>query len=185
MTNPLKHIHRLAVEIGARPATSPQERAAADYGAEFLRSLGLDVTLQHFRIEEWAEVGRLYWDIILASDSPFRQDRLTVEAICPFRYDFYQLMRNQVLAHCIQRDRELNYGKVEFGVMYHGDNDKLMDMRRSFDGEKDPIKAWQKLLRKPSTFHSFTIQRFLSTIEPKLPVDLVNWRRYLKEKHLL
>lgn len=132
-----------------------------------------------------AEVGRVYWDIILASDSPFRQDLLTVEAICPFRYDFYQLMRNQLLAHCIQRDPELNYDKVEFGVMYHADNDKLVDMRRSFDGEKDPIRAWQRLLREPSTFHSFTVQQFLGTIEPKLPVDLVNWRRYLKEKYLL
>jgi hypothetical protein len=37
------------VEIGPRPSTSPQERAAADYGAEFLRSLGLEVTIQHFR----------------------------------------------------------------------------------------------------------------------------------------
>lgn len=49
MKKPSEHIRQLAVEIGARPATSPQERAAADYGAEFLRSLGLEVTLQHFR----------------------------------------------------------------------------------------------------------------------------------------
>jgi len=69
--------------------------------------------------------------------------------------------------------------------MYHADNDKLVDMQRSFDGEKDPIRAWQRLLREPSTFHSFTVQQFLGTIEPKLPVDLVNWRRYLKEKYLL
>ena len=79
----------------------------------------------------------------------------------------------------------MNYDRVEFGVMYHTDNDKLIDMRRSFAGEKNPIKAWQKLLRDPDTFHSFTIQGLLETIEPKLPVDLVDWRRYLKEKYLL
>ena len=94
-------------------------------------------------------------------------------------------MRNQVLAHCIQRDPEMNYDKVKFGVMYHSDNETLMNMGRPFDREKDPLKAWQKLLREPDTFHSFTIQQLLDTIEPKLPVDLVDWRRYLKEKYLL
>ena len=132
-----------------------------------------------------AEVGRRYWDIILASGSPFRQDLLTAEAFCPFRYDFYQLMRNQVLAHCVQRDPEVNYDKVEFGVMYHADNEKLVDMRKSYDREKDPLKAWRKLLREPGTFHSFTIQQLLDTIETKLPIDLLDWRRYLKEKYLL
>jgi hypothetical protein len=132
-----------------------------------------------------AQVGRPYWDIILGSDSPLRQDLLTAEAFCPFRYDFYQLMRNQLLVHCIQRDSEANYDKVEFGVMYHADNEMLMHMRRPFDKEKDPLKAWQKLLRDPDTFHSFKIQELLKTIEPKLPGDLVDWRRYLKEKYLL
>lgn len=132
-----------------------------------------------------AEVDRPYWDIILGSDSPLRQGLLTTEVFCPFRYDFYQLMRNQLLAHCIQRDPEMKYDKVEFGVMYHADNEMLMHMIRPFDKEKDPLKAWQKLLRDPDTFHSFTIQQLLETIEPKLPVDLVDWRRYLQEKYLL
>lgn len=132
-----------------------------------------------------AEVGRRYWDIILSSDSPLRQDLLTIEAFCPFRYDFYQLMRNQLLAQCIQKDPEVNYNKVEFGVMYHADNEMLMHMRRPFHEEKDPLKAWRTLLRNPVTFHSFTIQELLETIEPKLSADLVNWRRYLKEKCLL
>ena len=132
-----------------------------------------------------AEIGQRYWETILAIDSPFRQDLLTVESVCPFRYEFYQLMRNQVLAHCIERDSEMNYNKVEFGVMYHAGNDKLIEMRRAFGGEKDLIKAWHKLLREPSNFHSFTIQQFLDTIQSKLPAGLVNWRRYLKEKYLV
>ena len=131
------------------------------------------------------EVGRPYWDIILGSDSPLRQDLLTAEAFCPFRYDFYQLMRNQLLAHCIQRDPEVNYDRVEFGVMYHADNEMLMHMRRPFDKEKNPLKAWRSFLIDPDSFHSFTIQELLETIEPKLPVDLVDWRRYLEERYLL
>ena len=46
-----------------------------------------------------AEVGRTYWNRILSSESPFRKELLTAESFCPFRYDFYQLMRNQLLAH--------------------------------------------------------------------------------------
>lgn len=132
-----------------------------------------------------AELGRRYWDIILASDSPLRQDPLIAEDYCPFRYDFYQLMRNQILAHCIQRDQEVCYDNVEFGVMYHAENEALMRMGRPFDGETDPLKAWQKLLKHPDTFHPFKIQQFLETIGSGLPAGLTDWRKYLSEKYLL
>jgi hypothetical protein len=131
------------------------------------------------------EVGRPYWDIILSSDSPLQQGLLTTEAFCPFRYDFYQLMRNQLLAHCIQTDPKEHYNKVDFGVVYHADNEKLMNMSRSFGNEKDPLKAWQKLLRYPDTFHVFTIQELLESISSNLPSSLLDWRRYLEEKYLL
>lgn len=132
-----------------------------------------------------AQVGRLYWHFILADDSPFRQELLTSEVYCPFRYDFYQLMRNQLLAHCIQRDPEEHYKKVEFGVMYHTDNERLTNMSRPFNKEKDPLKAWHKLLISPDSFHVFTIQGFLESVGSNLPSDLVDWRKYLEEKYLL
>lgn len=132
-----------------------------------------------------AEVGRRYWDIILSGDSPFKQDLLTAETFCPFRYDFYQLMRNQVLAHCICKDPNTSYGRVEFGVMYHADNEKLLRMSRYFSKERDPLKAWRKLLRYPDTFHVLTIQGLLESVCPKLPLGLLDWRKYLGEKYLL
>ncbi len=132
-----------------------------------------------------AELDRRYWNIILADNSPLIQDLLTTEDHCPFRYDFYQLMRNQILAHCIQRDQEMCYNNVEFGVMYHAENEALMRMSRPFGGESNPLKAWQKLLKYPDTFHSFTVQQFLETIEPRLPAGLTDWRKYLSEKYLL
>ena len=58
-------------------------------------------------------------------------------------------------------DPKEHYNKVDFGVMYHADNEKLMNMSRPFNKERDPSKAWQKLLRHSDTFHVFTIQGYI------------------------
>ncbi len=131
------------------------------------------------------EVGRSYWDKILSSHSPFRKELLTTESYCPFRYDFYQLMRNQLLAHCVQSDPEEDFNKVDFGVIYYDGNEVLTRMSRPFEEERNPLKAWLKLLKNPNTFHVFTVQDFLNTIEPKLHSDLENWRAYLKQRYNL
>ena len=130
-----------------------------------------------------AEVGRTYWDIILSSDSPFRRETLTTEKYCPFRYDFYQLMRNQLLAHRIQSDPEAGFSKMEFGVIYHADNDKLLRMSHPFGGERNPLTSWPTLLKNPDSFHSFTVQDFIATIDARLPDDLTGWRTYLKQRY--
>ena len=126
---------------------------------------------------------RRYWEYILSSDSPFQKELLTKESYCPFRYDFYQLMRNQLLAHCIQSDPEEDFNRVGFGVIYDAHNEVLTRMSRPFGGERNPLKAWPNLLKNPNTFHVFTVQEFLNTIEPKLHGDLVNWRMYLKQRY--
>ncbi len=46
-----KHIEKLAVEIGARTAGSPEDHAAADYIKGYFDGLGLDTTVQEFEIE--------------------------------------------------------------------------------------------------------------------------------------
>jgi len=46
-----KHIEKLAVEIGARTAGSPEDQAAAGYIKEYFEGLGLDTTVQEFEIE--------------------------------------------------------------------------------------------------------------------------------------
>ncbi len=131
-----------------------------------------------------AEVGRTYWDIILSDESPLRKERLTTERYyCPFRYDFYQLMRNQLLAHCIQSDSDADFNKVDFGVIYHADNNDLLRMSHTFGGESNPLKAWPSLLKNQETFHTFTVQDFLGTIEASLPDDLKGWRIYIEQRY--
>lgn len=132
-----------------------------------------------------AEVRRTYWKWILSSDSPFRKQLLTAESFCPFRYDFYQLMRNQLLAHCIQSDPSSCLARVDFGVFYHAENQALVEMSRPFCGERNPLKAWPKMLENPDTFHTFTVQDFLKIIEPDLSDTLLGWRNYLKERYAL
>lgn len=130
-----------------------------------------------------AEMGRTYWRLALAADSPFLRDRLKAEHHCPFRYDFYQLMRGQLLAHCIERDVSAGYNRVDFGVMYHAANEQLLKMEHPFMGERNPLRSWPTLLTEPETFHACTMQDFLDAIEKNLPEELADWRAYLKQRY--
>lgn len=126
---------------------------------------------------------RTYWDIILSNDSPFRREALTAESYCPFRYDFYQLMRNQLLAHCIETDPDEDFNRVDFGVIYHAGNEAILRMARPYAGERNPLKAWQILLKDRGKFHTFTIQELVGAVNKELPVGLGEWRNYLKQKY--
>ena len=46
-----RHIEKLAVEIGARTAGSPEDSAAAGYIKDYFEGLGLDTSVQEFEIE--------------------------------------------------------------------------------------------------------------------------------------
>ncbi len=126
---------------------------------------------------------RPYWEIALGPDSPLRINLLAEESYCPFRYDFYQLMRNQFLAHRIESDPHSGYERALFGVVYHAENDHLLRMGRPFGGERNPMKAWAGLLREPDRFISFTIQDLLAWMDTRLPSHLEEWRGFLSEKY--
>lgn len=130
-----------------------------------------------------SQLGRKYWNIALAADSPLWKESLSAERYCPFRYDFFRLMRGQLTAHCIQTDKKSGFDRVEFGVMYHAGNEEMLRMSHPFSSEFNPIKAWPNLLHKPENFCAFTIQDFLKTIEPLLPFELTKWREYLNQRY--
>ena len=130
-----------------------------------------------------SEIGRAYWSMILATDSPFHRRELTLGHYCPFRYDFYELMRYQLLSHALEKDFDAGIETAEVAVMYHAEADRLLDMDHPFAGDHSPLKAWPRLLKTPSTFRAFTIQDFLKTIDAELPSDLAEWRAYLKQRY--
>lgn len=128
---------------------------------------------------------RPYWEIALGGDSPLRTDMLATEPYCPFRYDFYQLMRNQLLAHQIDADPESCFERATFGVAYHGENEGLLRMGRAYGGERNPLAAWRSVLRQPDRFVSFTVQDLLSWVDARLPSGLEEWRAFLRAKYAL
>jgi len=126
---------------------------------------------------------RPYWRIALGPAGPLRIDLLAKEPYCPFRYDFYQLMRNQFLAHLIESDPHSGFQRALFGVAYHGENEELQRMGRPFGGERNPLIAWAGLLREPDCFITFTVQDLLTWMDPRLPSHLEEWRAFLSEKY--
>jgi len=132
-----------------------------------------------------SEVGRPYWDIILSPQEPFLLEMLHKTQHCPFRYDFYQLMRNQLLAKCIAEDKDSEFSIVEFAVCYDDRNETLLNLSRPIDGNSNPLEVWESFLKNPSSFKSFTIQQLLENIDhiDNLPSELEQWRAYLNDRY--
>jgi hypothetical protein len=128
---------------------------------------------------------RPYWDIALAPDGPLKGDLLARESYCPFRYDLYQLMRNQLLAHRIESDPDSGFESATFGVVYHKDNEELLRMGHPFGGKGNPLTAWISLLRQPKRFIWFTVQDLFAAVDANLPPQLVEWRKYLRARYEL
>ena len=132
-----------------------------------------------------SEKRRPYWDIILSPQGPFIQEVLNKTQYCPFRYDFYQLMRNQLLAKCIAEDEDSGFSVVEFAVCYDVRNKNLLNLSHPVDGNSNPFTSWESFLKNPSSFKYFTIQQLLKHIDhtDSLPIELEQWRAYLNKRY--
>jgi len=131
-----------------------------------------------------SEVGRTYWDKILP-EGPFILKMLSKTKYCPFRYDFYQLMRNQLLAKCIADDRDSEFYAAEFAVCYDDRNKTLLNLSHPIDDDSNPLTIWQSFLKNPSSFKYFTIQRLMEHIDhiDNLPSEMKQWRAYLNKRY--
>ncbi len=133
-----------------------------------------------------SQVGRPYWDMILSPQGPFRVERLKKTGYCPFKYDFYQLMRNQLLAKCIAEDKSTGCSTVEFAVCSDARNKTLLTLSRPIDGNSNPLTVWQSFLKNKNkdSFKYFTIQQLLEHIDREnLPDELKSWRAYLDKRY--
>lgn len=134
-----------------------------------------------------SEVKRPYWDMILSDDSPLIKKTLLSTQCCPFKYDFYQLMRNQLLAKCLMDDKELDYSNAEFAICYDDRNDDLLTTKYPILNDSNIISSWKSFLKNPDTFKYFTTQNLLKYIDNNciLPNELSKWREYLRERYYL
>ena len=132
-----------------------------------------------------SEKQRTYWDTILSPQGPFIVEMLSKTQYCPFRYDFYQLMRNQLLAHHITEDKDSGVHFAEFAVCYDDRNKNILNLSHPIDGDSNPLTSWKSFLKDKNTFKHFTIQQLLEYIEntDTLPSELEQWRTYLNKRY--
>lgn len=132
-----------------------------------------------------SEKQRTYWDTILSPQGPFIVEMLRKTQYCPFRYDFYQLMRNQLLAHHITEDKDSGVHFAEFAVCYDDRNKNILNLSHPIDGDSNPLTSWESFLKDKNTFKHFTIQQLLEYIEntDTLPSELEQWRTYLNKRY--
>lgn len=128
---------------------------------------------------------RPYWKMILSPQGPFIREALSKTQYCPFRYDFYQLMRNQLLAKCIAEDKDSGFHIAEFAVCYDDRNKKLLNLSHPIDGDSNPLTIWKSFLKNPSSFKYFTIQQLMEHIDHvnNLPSEMKPWRTYLNKRY--
>jgi len=131
-----------------------------------------------------SEKDRPYWDKILP-EGPFIREMLSKTKYCPFRYDFYQLMRNQLLAKCVAEDKDSGFHVVEFAVCYDDRNKTLLKLSHPIDGDSNPLTSWKSFLKNPSNFKYFTIQQLLGYVDhiDNLSSELKQWRTYLNQRY--
>ena len=134
-----------------------------------------------------SEVKRPYWDMVRSPQGPFQVEKLKKTKYCPFRYDFYQLMRNQLLAKCIAEDEDSGFYIAGFAVCYDDRNKNLLNLSHPIDGDSNPLTIWKSFLKDKNTFKHFTIQQLLEYIEniDDLPSELKQWRAYLNKRYSL
>ncbi len=132
-----------------------------------------------------SQVGRLYWDMILAPNSPIKSEVLYKSKACPFRYDLYQLMRNQLLAHCLMQDKQNGLSGATFAVCHDARNTALTTYRNTNEyGTGNTLVIWKSFLKEPGAFGHFTYQDFMAYLDSiALPDELKPWRAYLNQRY--
>ena len=124
--------------------------------------------------------GIRYWELISKKKGPIKQNELCLKGACPFRYDFYQLMRNQLLAY--ELEKNLGYDKVIFGVLFPRQNMKIQEMGRN---KENPIEAWYSIIKNKNRFVSIHLENMIAELSHNNPYIFNKWRVYLRKKHCI
>jgi hypothetical protein len=121
--------------------------------------------------------GIKYWDE-LTQNGPIKTESIVGKGACPFKSGLYQLMRNQLLAHMLEKTGR--YKKVIFGVIYPERN-KALERGVSAILTNGPKVAWCDLLNSPDRFLVILLDDLLTSVYEYSNDNL--WKEFIKEKH--
>jgi len=124
-----------------------------------------------------------YWELSKDQNSFFDTHSLSVlEGICPFKSSLQQLWRNMLMAQAIENDQENEIIKAYFGVVYHGENEKLYNLREYADFKRSDL-AFSAILKRKEKFFTITIQDIITKIK-EASNPLVYWVNEYEDKYI-
>ena len=134
-----------------------------------------------------SEKKRPYWKKIMPEQGEgiLKLSMLKKTPCCPFKHEFYQLMRNQLFAHCLANDSDVKLHTAEFAVCHDERNKDIVTLSHPVEGNRDAFAVWESFLRTPTTFKHFTVQHLLHHIDQSvsLPTEIKEWRAFLNERY--
>jgi len=119
-----------------------------------------------------------YWDELI-QNGPIKIELIVGKEICPFRSGLYQLMRNQLLAHTLEKTGR--YKKVIFGVIYPKQNKALergVSAIRTVNGTE---VSWCSLIKNSDRFQVILLDDLLTSMFKHSNDN--SWKEFLIEKY--
>ncbi len=126
----------------------------------------------------------IYRDLFEAPDSPL-DVRKVPDYLDLFYEPFYQMMRQQLLAHEMEKHRELGAQVV---TVVHMCPAKNTDFERITSSNLAPLgdsatDVWESLLTNPNRFIRVHTEDLLQSFDVNAFPDLTDWRDYIKDRY--
>ena len=126
----------------------------------------------------------VYRDLVEAADGPVDTGRLP-GYLHLFYEPFYQMMRQQLLAHEMEKNRELG---AEVVTVVHVCPRRNTDFQRITSPGLTPLgesstEVWKSLLRRPDRFVEVHTEDLFRSFDATAFPDLLDWRDYVADRY--
>jgi hypothetical protein len=118
-----------------------------------------------------------YWRYL--KNGPLYVEEFKTDNKCPYGGSLYQLMRNQLLAHVLEKSG--HYCKVVFMVIYPEQNIYLRNHIFKIRLSKGNIISWTELVREQDRFLPITIEDIFNPVIKQN--DYKPWTDFIKKKY--
>ena len=130
----------------------------------------------------------IYKELLKAPDCPIITDKLSSLADL-FYEPFYQLMRQQLLAHEMEKAGEQQATKVTLLHIAPEHNQDIRritspNLQRFADPNDSPFDVWKKLVRPEERFISKHTEELFAPVLSNPPRELQPWRDYISKRYV-